>query len=579
MDSLSIEKHLIRPDSVVLASGGARGITARCVVELARYAHCRFILLGRSPLDCPDPGWAAEAGDENDIKRRLIADHVQAGEKPSPALIHQQAQGISARREIRQTLQAIEAAGGQAAYINVDVSDRQDLQNKLSHLGETIGPITGIIHGAGSLADKRIERKTAGDFERVFSPKVDGLDNLLSCVSPSHLDFLVFFSSIVGFFGNIGQVDYAIANEVLNKTAYHIQHENPNCRVISINWGPWDSGMVNPALKQAFEERGMQVIPSDAGAKMLLRELVNKATGDTQIIVGSKPSFQPGDPGVQLKTYHIRRRIRLDDNPFLFDHVIGDHPVLPATCAALWIVSTCEQLYPGYSFLSLDDFKVLKGIVFENNDPKEYHLDLEETAKNGEIDFNSRLWSENSSGKQFNHYTVKVRLTRRLPPPPRISPSFTLEPEYQADIPGLELYQNGTLFHGPSFRGVERVLSLAPTQLTMQCTLPKINEKTQGQFPVHTANPYIYDTIVQCLLIWAQRYYDAPCLPSSLDQFIQYRPIPFEARFYVTMKVVKQSDKSVTGDILVQDGNGEVYVEIKGLEGTISKQLKRLFPH
>jgi hypothetical protein len=41
------------------------------------------------------------------------------------------------------------------------------------------------------------------------------------------------------------------------------------------------------------------------------------------------------------------------------------------------------------------------------------------------------------------------------------------------------------------------------------------------------------------------------------------------------MKVAAQSDTSVIGDITVQNAQGEVYVRIQGLEGTISRQLGR----
>jgi hypothetical protein len=38
----------------------------------------------------------------------------------------------------------------------------------------------------------------------------------------------VLFSSIVGFFGNVGQSDYAIANEILNKSAHLIKRKYPS---------------------------------------------------------------------------------------------------------------------------------------------------------------------------------------------------------------------------------------------------------------------------------------------------------------------------------------------------------------
>ena len=252
-----------------------------------------------------------------------------------------------------------------------DVSDSQHtLQARLVEPVKRMGKISGVIHGAGALADRLIEKKTAQDYETVVSPKVNGLQSLLAVAPASQLDFLVLFSSIVGFFGNIGQADYAMANEVLNKAAYQIKREHPACHVVSINWGPWDSGMVTPELKRAFAERNMIIIPAEAGADLLVREITTpNFSGDqpVQIMVGALPTRPATELSGELKHFEIRRHLSLDANPFLLDHQIGQRPVLPATCAASWVASTCEQLYPGFSFHMAEDFKVLKGIVFDEN--------------------------------------------------------------------------------------------------------------------------------------------------------------------------------------------------------------------
>ena len=132
------------------------------------------------------------------------------------------------------------------------------------------GSISGVIHGAGNLADKLIENKTEKDYDLVVNPKVNGLRSIIHCVDAEKLDFLVLFSSVAGFFGNVGQTDYAIANEVLNKSAYILQRSLPNCFVISINWGPWDSGMVTPQLKKVFERHNIPLISAEQGIKKLL---------------------------------------------------------------------------------------------------------------------------------------------------------------------------------------------------------------------------------------------------------------------------------------------------------------------
>ncbi len=572
------EKNLIGPSSVVLVSGGARGITAQCVIRLAQRAHSKFILLGRTDVHKALPEWAGAGVDESELKRRIMVYLKDSGENPTPQKIQKMYRNITAQREVEDTLEAVRKAGGQAEYVSVDITDQQALVDKLVEPVSRLGKVTGIIHGAGNLADKRIEKKSVQDFESVFSPKVDGLENLL-CVAPAtQLDFLVLFSSVVGVFGNIGQADYAIANEVLNKTALLLQRHNPNCRVISINWGPWEAGMVTPELKKAFEERGIDVIPVEAGARMLVHELMPKGEGQVQVVVGNLPQLPPEPLQPELKQYIIHRKVRLESNPFLFDHQIGEKPVLPATCAATWVVNACEQLYPGYNFFSISDYKVLKGIVFDDSLAEEYVLELKETAKTqaGEIDFGALIYSKNKKGRTTFHYTANVRLVARLETAPvEKLPKVDLSPE-EEEIIGQDLYSNGILFHGPAFQGVEKVLQINKKRLVMQLCLPKVDESLQGQFPVQNKNnPYIYDAIVQILLIWTQMYYNAPCLPSSLVKMEQYRNIPFAEPCLVTMEIQSSSDTAVVGNITAQDPEGKVYVRFTELEGTISPLLKR----
>ena len=565
-------KNLVNSESVVLVSGGARGITASCVIKLAERARCKFILMGRSPAEMPEIGFDAEACDDAELKRRIAADLSAKGEKPAPARIQKVFSGIRSSQEIHETLRAVEQAGGRAEYLRVDVADA-DLPQKLAGPVSLFGPVTGIIHGAGTLVDKLIEKKTEADFETVYTPKVTGLENMLRAVSAERLDFLVLFSSIVGFYGNVGQSDYAIANEILNKTAYQFKHQYPMCHVISINWGPWDSGMVTPELKKMFEARSVEVIPTDVGAQMLVDALSPESGEAVQVVVGGVPVRPAAHVDPDLRSYQIRRHLKADDNPFLYDHMIGGHAVLPATCAAAWVAYSCEQLYPGYKFFNLENYRVLKGIVFDDNLSEEHVLDLQEVEKSEEkIVFDAKIWSLNARGRQIYHYALRVTIMRMLPD----QPTFALvQDSSEGAISGSELYSNGTLFHGPSFQGVERVLHLSRGKLVMRVVLPHIEDRIQGQFPTYTANPFIYDAVVQCVLIWAQYFYQAPCLPSSLRKLEQFKPIPFGVPCTVTMEVESQSESAVVGNILVQDEAGQAYMRLDGLQGTISPHLNR----
>jgi NAD(P)-dependent dehydrogenase (short-subunit alcohol dehydrogenase family) len=565
-------RRLVNEESVILVSGGARGITASCVRKLAERASCKFILLGRSSAEMPPVDFQIDGCEDTELKRRIAADLTARGEKPAPAKIQKVFSAIRSSQEIYATLSAVEQAGGQAEYVRVDVAD-PDLGERLSGPVSRLGKVTGIIHGAGTLVDKLIEKKTEADFETVYTPKVAGLDNLLHSVDPARLDFLVLFSSIVGFFGNAGQSDYAIANEILNKSAYLLHHRLPNCHVISINWGPWDSGMVTPELKKVFESRHVEVIPTDVGAHMLVDALMSAEDESVQVIVGGAPLRPAAHVDPDLHRYQISRRLKADENPFLYDHMIGGSPVLPATCGAAWAVYSCEQLYPGYRFFCLENYRVLKGIVFDDSLAEEHVLELAEVEKSDEkIVFDVVIWSLNKKGRKVYHYSLRVTLLREAP----AAPVTRLESHLSGEsISGRELYRNGTLFHGPAFQGVEKVLHLSRGKLVMQVVLPHLEDRIQGQFPAYTANPFIYDAIVQCVLIWAQYFYQAPCLPSSLRRLEQFTPIPFGVPCQVTMEVESQSSTSVVGNILVQDENGRAYIRLDGLTGTISPHLNR----
>ncbi len=278
--------------SVIVASGGARGVTARCLVELARQFRPRFVLLGRTPLEDEPPCCHGAAGDK-DLKRALLEDAKARGRKINPAELGALARRILANREIRSTLEAMKEAGSGARYIEVDVQDASALSSALKPVREQWGPITGIVHGAGVLNDKLIAEKTPEQFDRVFNTKVQGLRSLLSATEEDPLKVICLFSSVAARFGNIGQCDYAMANEILNKVANveAARRREGSCIVKSLNWGPWDGGMVSPLLKAHFQEMGVSLIPLDAGARMMVDELRDNGPDRVEIVLGPDPSM------------------------------------------------------------------------------------------------------------------------------------------------------------------------------------------------------------------------------------------------------------------------------------------------
>ncbi len=245
------------PGDVVVISGGARGITAEVALALAAALRPTIVLLGRSPGPAPEPDWLAalDIADEAAIKRGLAA---RANGQATPQSIGEQFRGIAAGREIFRNLGRIESAGAKVVYRAVDVRDGAAVAACLAAVRHEHGPIRGLVHGAGVLADRRIEDQTDAQFAAVYDTKVSGLRSLLAALRPEadDLRLLVLFSSSTARFGRTGQVAYAAANEVMNKWAQREAVNRPGRRVVSVNWGPWEGGMVTPCLLLSSRPRG-----------------------------------------------------------------------------------------------------------------------------------------------------------------------------------------------------------------------------------------------------------------------------------------------------------------------------------
>lgn len=291
-------KHRIEEHAVFVVSGGARGVTAASLLPLARQCKARLLILGRTPIEEEGADTAA-LKDEAQLKKALIRQATAEGQAVKPADIGVQVNRIMAQREVRANLDALRRAGAEVLYAAVDVTDAEAVVQVVDGARARWGRIDGIIHGAGVLADKRIADKTPQQFARVFETKVLGLKSLLQATENDPLTTLCFFSSVAARLGNPGQCDYSMANEVLNKVALaEAGRRNGRCLVKSVNWGPWDGGMVNPALRAYFKKQGVALIPLEAGADMLLRELNDLPGSAVEVLFAGagSMSLQPDQP-------------------------------------------------------------------------------------------------------------------------------------------------------------------------------------------------------------------------------------------------------------------------------------------
>lgn len=275
-------------ESVVLITGGASGVTAEVAKSLATSAKPRLILVGRSTWPEPEVPRTRDL-DKMALRKILLEDARHTRTQVLPAEIEQRVNRILKDREIRSNIEACTAAGATVEYHSLDVRDAQQFGGLIDDLYERFGRIDGVVHGAGIIEDKRIRDKTTASFANVFRTKVDSALTLARTLRPDRLRFLVFFGSVSGRFGNVGQVDYSAANEVLNKLADHLASRWA-ARVVCINWGPWESGMVGDELRRLYASRGIELIAVPDGTRAFLDEL-RVPDGSAEVVISRSIDF------------------------------------------------------------------------------------------------------------------------------------------------------------------------------------------------------------------------------------------------------------------------------------------------
>ncbi|MBL7549255.1 SDR family oxidoreductase [Frankia sp. AgB1.9] len=262
-------------DSVVVVVGGARGITAGFSVLLAGAARCHLELAGRTP----DTGGDEDPRLAGALDRRALLGAVQALGDTTPRDASRAVERVLAQREIRATLDAVAARGGDARYHSLDVLDTEAVHHFVKQVFALHGRIDAVVYAAGVIEDRLVADKDLESFRRVFDTKVAGARAMLAALDelPTPPHTLVFFGSIAGVLGSRGQSDYAAANDAL-ETLGADWARRTGSRALTAHWGPWapdesHPGMVSASLEWDFARRGVDLIDPEEGHHCLLREL------------------------------------------------------------------------------------------------------------------------------------------------------------------------------------------------------------------------------------------------------------------------------------------------------------------
>jgi NAD(P)-dependent dehydrogenase (short-subunit alcohol dehydrogenase family) len=571
----------LSPGDVVVVTGGARGVTAEGVLAVAREFASTIVALGRSPEPVAEPSWLSSLNDEAAIKR-AIKEHIPGASTPRD--IGEHFARLSANREILRNLERIRSTGVQVHYHQVDIRNERAVGAAIEAIRAQIGPIKGLIHGAGILADRLIEDKTEEQFASVYATKVVGLRNLLAALSADSLRALVLFSSSTGRFGRSGQVDYAVANEVLNKMAQCVARQHPACRVVSVNWGPWDGGMVTPSLKKVFENEGIGLIPLEAGADYLVQEM-RQANGPVEVVVlgpGSRvpaaPEPSPADPNGTKATKLVQvfeRELSLERYPVLQSHIIDGRAVVPMALILEWLGHAALHGNPGLLFHGFNDLRICKGVQISEDHPRSIRVLTGKACKRDSLYQVPVELHGSANGRDVLHASAEIVLAARKPSGQPLIRDLPQSP-YGRDR--AEDY-NERLFHGPMLQGIEQIESCSTHGIsaTVSAAPAPASWMQTPLRPAWVADPLVLDCSFQLMILWSFELLGTAGLPCFAARYRQFRRSFPRDGVRVVVSVTHQNAHQALADIDYVDQAGEVIATMSGYECVIDASLNQAF--
>lgn len=592
---------------VVLVTGGARGITAEIVNDLAQ-SGLKLVITGRAAEPVAETTDTAGIEDITVLRRVLLQRARTQGLTPTPMQIERQLQDLLRDRAIANNLQQFRQAGAQVEYIAVDVRNAEEFGPAINSIYTRYGRLDAVIHGAGIIEDKLIADKNFASLERVFDTKADSTFLLCRYLKPESLKLLVLFSSVAGRYGNRGQSDYAAANEVMNRFAWHMARSWSNTRVVAINWGPWDTtGMASEEVKRQFRERGIIPIPLSAGRQFFIDELHYGRKGETEVVAGEGPweayeanlnslkgsgeqgagskeqirantpyLLLPSAPQLQPNgTVTLEHTFSLATDPYLQDHRLDGKPVLPAAGALEWFGEFVQSAWPEWQVSEVCQLRVLRGLVLDTEAGQKVlfkarassHADSESLQVAAEI-------VDPERNIPFYRASVILRPQWSEPPASEILPLSSgkkLQPAVAYDT---------YLFHGQRFQLITAIDRLNDGGIDAQ-VMPSRPTAWLNSQPIANwlFDPGLIDVAPQLAIVWARVQRGTTALPARFGSVKRYGQSMPNGQLRIAFRVNRFDDHSLNYDAVFIDENGYVRFHLKDIESTCSTALNRLASH
>ena len=553
---LGEQENPLKAGDTVLVTGGGKGITAECLLELSMSTKLNVAIVGTSQH--PQEGALNANADKNN--------------------------------ELLTNLSRFEDHGINYKYYQCNVLDEASVCELFKKVQSDLGEIKGIIHAAGLNVLHRIDAVDWSEFLHVLQPKMLGLINIIKAADLKKLKLLTVFSSIIGESGMMGNSDYSYANEWMGLVLNRLQVLYDNLQCQSFCFSVWsDVGMgANLGSLDILDSIGISAIPLDSGVKKFV-ELSSLKWPNVNLIICSRLSglktikFRdngiPDDrflesvlylqPGVELISEVFLNPDTdkyLEDHDFegslLFPAVMGIEAMVECSMACINASNTIQVELPKLQNLSFDraiivpregrSIRIYVQIMEPESDGRQIsRVIIRSSVTNYEVDYFSAECVWESTKEKIN--TVELEKTEPL-----------------SIDPMCELYGK-ILFQGPMFQNIEYYQELSDTHCSAKITTknPLQVFSSESAFKNLYGAPEIRDSFLHAVQLCVPEH---KILPISIENIIFHS----HKSNYLILKAVEREkiENEYIYDLKIYSDMGDCVETISGFRCRIMGDYK-----
>jgi len=269
-------KHHDLTGKTIIFTGSGRGIGAMLSQKIAAQYHSKIIVLDIIEIQEKTPLWASMNEAELAAMKKQMWEDLKADptQKATPVLLERTFGRVKDSITLYNNLQKLRELGSEVEYYHCDVLNSAMVKEVCTKIKAKNGRVDGLIHFAGLERSKLIYDKDPAEYYRIFDVKATSFGTFLANNIVRDDGFFAFASSIAGKFGNLGQSDYASANDYLAKSSLSLT--NQGYRSVSIAMSAYKNvGMgVRAGVETFLRTNGVDFVDPEDGMQIFLDEIV-----------------------------------------------------------------------------------------------------------------------------------------------------------------------------------------------------------------------------------------------------------------------------------------------------------------